>query len=389
MPGKKLQHGTGACKIRVMNGRERQRWDALQRVNLRDVAKAADVSEATASRVLHPRAGRVPISPVTQERVRRAAADLGYRPNTLARSLSRSHTDTLGIVLPFDAASLAKSYISMILAGVGQSASAHGLALALYYADPEHRANYAQVMRDGRVDGGIVIDGTSMSEEQIAGLETDPFPVVVTGHRLIGRRVSFVSADDYGASVKLTRYLLQLGHQRIVHIREPFSQPTAERCRGFVDAMTEAGLYEIQTSVTVDTHGDGPIDIDHGALVSELLSRPLRPTAIFAWNDIVASSMLLSAVRQGIRVPEQLSIAGYNDFPIAQLTNPPLTTIRQPLFVMGQLAVELLLQRIRRSSSLASEETLPQRVVSPELVIRESCAPPTSASSRRDDFELA
>lgn len=361
--------------IHVMNEITTGRLATRGRINLRDVATAAGVSEATASRVLHPGAGRVPISPVTQERVRRAAAELGYRPNTLARGLSRNHTDALGVVLPFDAASLAKSYNSMILAGVGQAASAHGLALALYYADPAHRANYARVMHDGRVDGGIVIDGTLLSEEQVAGIESDAFPVVVTGHRLVGRRVSFVSADDRGASANLTRYLLELGHRRIVHIREPFSHPTGERHRGFLDAMADAGFATPDASV-VDTQGDGPEHIEHDALVRALLARPAPPTAIFAWNDVVAASILRSAVRFGLRVPDDLSIAGYNDFPVAQLTTPPLTTVRQPLFRMGQLAVELLLQRIQHLRGGGADGALPQRVIRTEVVVRESCAPP-------------
>src|SRR5438132_13226016 len=167
---------------------------------LKDIAQRAGVSEATASRALHRRPGTIAVRPDTRERVRRAARDLGYRPNRLARSLSRSRTDTVGVLLPFDEASLSRSYNSIILAGVGQAASKRGYAIALYYGEPAARANYAQAMSDGRVDGGLVVDSAVLAPAQVARLENEQFPLILVGHRLPDAGVSFVAADDRGAA---------------------------------------------------------------------------------------------------------------------------------------------------------------------------------------------
>lgn len=349
---------------------------------LKDIARHAGVSEATASRALHRRPGTIAVSPDTRDRVRRAARDLGYRPNRLARSLSRNHTDTIGVLLPFDEATLSRAYNSMILAGVGQTASRRGYALALYYADPAARANYAQAMSDGRVDGGLVVDSAVLADSEVARLADEEFPLILVGHRLPQAHVSYVAADDRGAAAEVVRHLCALGHRRIVHVEFVGGEPTRQRRAGFADAMAQVGLLR-PDSVVEDTTGDAPDRLDHSALVRDLLGRAEPPTAIFAWNDTVAASIMQCVARLGRRVPHDLSIVGFNDFVIAQLTNPPLTTVRQPLFEMGRTAADLLIDRIERvrHGSTASEPV--QRVLPARLVPRESCRPPAPDPSQR------
>ena len=347
---------------------------------LKDVACVAGVSVSTASRALHLKPGTSPVSIATQSRVRKVALELGYRANRLARSLSRNHTETIGVVLPLDPESLAKAYNSLILAGVAQVASLHGFALALYNADPASRRNYARTMRDGRVDGGIVIESTIMTHEQVTQLEEETdFPIIVVGHRLEGTSVPFVAADDRGASAELTRFLLGLGHRRIVHIHFPFGHPATQRCLGFLDAMGAAGLSNEPSIVVEDRQGDDPSHVDHSDLVRSLFARRSPPTAVYAWNDTVAASVIQSAVRMGMRVPEDLSVVGFNDFTIARLTNPPLTTVREPLVEMGRRATELLIERIERARRGDPELQPVQHVLPTEIVLRESTAPPPCA----------
>jgi LacI family transcriptional regulator, repressor for deo operon, udp, cdd, tsx, nupC, and nupG len=349
---------------------------------LKDIARRAGVSEATASRALHRHPGTIAINPETRDRVRRAAGELGYRPNRLARSLSRSRTDTIGVLLPFDEVSLSRQYNSIILAGVGQAASQRGYALALYYADPAARANYAEAMSDGRVDGGLVVDSSVLSPAQVARLEAEPFPLILVGHRLPEARVSFVAADDRGAAAEVVAHLLGLGHRRIAHIALAGGQPTRQRRIGFCEALAAAGLLR-PDSVVDDTVGDLPGQVDHSALVRSLLERPEPPTAVFAWNDTVAASVLQSAVRIGVRVPRDLSIVGFNDFVISQLTSPPLTTVRQPLFELGRTAADLLLDRIERARQGETPSEPVQRVLPAHLVWRESSRPPRPVSRKR------
>ena len=281
-------------------------------------------------------------------------------------------------MLPFDAASLSQPYNSMILAGVGQTASARGYALALYYADHHARDNYARSMRDGRVDGGLVIDSTLMTSEEIAGIAAERFPVIMIGHRLADTGVSYVAADDRGAAVSVVNYLISLGHERIVHIHFAGGHPTHQRRLGFIEAMASAGLLR-DDSIIEDTIGDSPNLLDHSPLVQTLLDRPERPTAIFAWNDTVAASIVQCVSARGVRVPEDLSIVGYNDFVHAQLTTPPLTTVRQPLFEMGRDAADLLIDRIEATRA-GTESNVPiQHVLPAELVVRQSTATHTPA----------
>jgi LacI family transcriptional regulator len=265
----------------------------------------------------------------------------------------------------------------MILAGVGQTASERGYALALYYADAHARADYAGAMRDGRVDGGLVIDSAVIPADQIERLEQERFPLVLVGHRLPETRTSFVAADDHAAGASVARYLIGLGHRRIVHAYFAGGHPTRQRRAGFENAMAEAGLLRPDTAIE-DTIGDMPGSLDHTPLVRELLSRDERPTAIFAWNDTVAASFVQCATTMGVRVPHDLSVVGFNDFAIAQLTSPPLTTVRQPLFDMGRTAADLLIGRIEGERQGGSVDWPAQRVLSAELVERGSTAEPGS-----------
>ena len=267
---KRLQPGRGDGIVRPHACQEGSRTKAHP--TLKDVARQAGVSEATASRALHLRPGTIPVHADTRERVRRIARDLGYRANHLARGLSRNYTDTLGVLLPFDAANIGRPYNSMILAGVAEAASGRGYALALYYADGRARADYAGAMRDGRVDGGLVVDSAVIASDQIARLEEERFPLVLVGHRLPETRTSFVSADDRDSAASVVRYLLGLGHRRIVHVHFAGGHPTRQRRLGFIDAMAAAGL-DAAEAVVEDTIGDLPDRLDHAPLVRDLLGR--------------------------------------------------------------------------------------------------------------------
>lgn len=349
---------------------------STRRSTLRDVARAAGVSEATASRVLHLRAERIPISEATQTRIRAVARELGYRPNHLARSLSRSRTDTIGVILPLGAEHLGGPYYSTIMAGIAQAASARGVALALYYVDAADRQHYARAMHDGRVDGGLIIDSTPLTPQQLARLEEERLPTIVLGHRLDGTRISFVAADDRGATAALTRHLLDLGHRHLVHLHYPFGSPTGQRTLGFLDAMAAAGLAD-DPGIVVEDHQDyeaGPIN--YLALLQDLLRRPDPPTAIVAWSDVVAAAILQGALQLGLRVPDELSVVGYNDLIFAQLTHPPLTTVQQPQFEIGRVAADLLIDRIERQYAGKIDTEPVQRILAASLVIRQSCTSP-------------
>jgi DNA-binding LacI/PurR family transcriptional regulator len=183
-----------------------------------------------------------------------------------------------------------------------------------------------------------------------------------------------VAADDRGASASLTRHLLALGHRRIVHLYFSGGHPTRQRRLGFVDAMTEAGLLE-PDSLVEDTVGDGPERLDHAEIVRALLGRARPPTAVFAWNDVVAASVIQAASDLGLRVPADLSVVGFNDFIVAQLTSPPLTTVHQPLFEMGREAAHCLIDRIEARRAGGDEQGPTQRLLPAEIVVRGSTAP--------------
>ena len=308
---------------------------------IRDVARHAGVSVATVSRVLND----VPVvSDDMRDRVRRAIAELGYRPSSTARSLSLGRSQAIGVVAPF----FTTPSVVERLRGVAERARDHGYGLMLFDVEtPEQRtAAFSEFARHGRVDGLLVIS-LPLLDDDVEALARDRLPVVMVdiGHP----RVPHVVIDDVRGGELAAEHLLARGHRRIGFVGdEPDSRfgftSSEERRRGFRRALRRAGIRPAADLEARGRHGRAPAR----ALADALLRRPDRPTAVFAASDTQAVGVLEAAQALGLRVPEDVAVIGFDDIEIAEPLG--LTTVRQPLRQSGARGADLLLGAIAGAS---------------------------------------
>lgn len=310
---------------------------------LNDVAQLAGVSLATASRVLGKSRDRV--SPALADKVLAAAEHLDYVPNAHAKALARAASTTIGLIVH----DVSDPYFSEIARGVLREAGGRGRLVMICnsYRDPEREFQYVAELRAQRVEA-ILLAGSGYTnpdvEEQLAK-ELTGFRSAGGRVALIGRHhaaVDAVQPDNVGGGAAVALHLAELGHERIGVLAGPAELTTIEdRLRGFREAAAGLGLEHDEESVVhVDFGRDGGRDGTH-----ELLDRLGHVSALFALNDLMAVGALNALRERGLRVPEDVSLVGFDDIPLASDVNPPLTTVRMDMPGMGAAAIELALDR--------------------------------------------
>lgn len=298
------------------------------------MAREAGVSVATVSRVLN---GRPHVATRTRETVMRAARKNQFSTNRSARGLSSGRTGLVGVTLPFVHA----TYFSLILSGVADALYDHDLRAVVCPTRHEHEREIGLLERlmGGTTDGAILILPSESSAE-LEELDRVAFPFVVLDPReTLGPGIVSVAAQNAAGAREATRHLLELGHRRIAVISGPDGWTASdERLAGHHAALAGAGVLP---DPALEARGDFTVETGREAAL-ELLARDDPPTAIFALNDDMALGAIAAAREQGLRVPEDLSVLGFDDSPSAPVVTPALTTVRQPLDEMGRMAVSLL-----------------------------------------------
>jgi DNA-binding LacI/PurR family transcriptional regulator len=316
------------------------------------VARRAGVSQSTVSLVLSGKsAGR--ISARTEAAVRRAADELGYRPNVAARALRTGTARTIGLVVT----DVTHPFFGPVLRGAQIAAWRAGYAVALVDVanDPDRELASFEALRAGPVDGFLffTVDPPESSGEHVVALEVSP------------PGMSFVRFDTERGTELALRHLLELGHTRIGHLGSELDAETFRLRRETVlRLLGEAGLEP-------GPYARAAFRFDEAAGPAlSLLDAPERPTAVYCDDDLLAGGLYLAARERGVRIPDELSVVGFDDLPFARVFEPPLTTIRIDPEALGSEAFELL------AALMAGEPAPPGRILPVEFVQRASTAPP-------------
>lgn len=329
------------------------------RPTIRDVARLAGVSHQTVSRVINGNQG---VTDETRERVDAAIEKLTYRPSAIARSMARGHTHTLACLSP----NLTDFTFASVIEGAEAETRQSGYFLL---SSSGHNAESFEELVDElvahrRVDGLIVIN--PYTDERYQHVPKN-FPVVFVGARSRDDAISSVSLDDEKAAFDATCHLISLGHRKIAMITGPKTEDcTSDRCKGYKRALKDSGIPYDSTMII---EGDWSASSGQNGLI-KLFKQDRLPTAFFAQNDRMALGVLHASKDMGLQVPEQMAVIGIDDMPLSSYFDPPLTTMRQDMPMIGKQAAQLLLRAIKEKN------TPPQHINMPAtLVERETTKP--------------
>jgi len=337
-------------------------------VTLKDIAHRVGKSVTTVSRALHDFDD---VSPDTKAEVRSIAEELGYIPNIHAQRLQSKHTDTIGFIMPTFGPRFSDPFFSEFLTGIGNQAAKMGFDLLVSTRPPGtmELQTYQKDVRSPRVDGFIIVR-TRQQDQRIKFLSQMNFPFVAFGRMLGHNDYAYVDEDgEYGMGL-ITCHLVDLGHKRIAYLDAPEHFMFAHyRRQGFMDGLKENSL-EIDPDLMVT----GDMTQRAGfQLATDLLNRELPPTAIVACNDLMALGAISAAQKLGLTVGKDVAITGFDNIPLAEHCHPPLTTVHQPIYQIGEMVCEMLIKQIR-AEPLEQE----QIILQPSLVVRQSSLGPVN-----------
>ena len=342
-------------------------------VTIRDVAERSGFSSATVSIVLNnaPLARYIPDT--TKERIRRAAEHLNYRPNLFARSLRGRRSHTVGVMV-FD---MTDPYCTLVLRGIENTLfqSSFLPILTDVHNERSRFERYLEMLLDRRIEGLVVLANWLFVDINVlADIEKNNIPTATVARELKNDKISSVVVDNNLGARAALEHLHSLGHRKIAFIRGPRQLPDTEpRWRGVRTVAYERGLpIDPRLIVDLPESGDPFSSFEQGYKLTEELLRRRRPfTALMAFDDMTAFGAIRALGKAGIHVPEQCSVIGFDDVAPAAIYSPALTTVRQPMEVMGAAAATIVLDAIN-----ASVEKKPTRIIhrkiAPELIVRES-----------------
>lgn len=327
---------------------------------IKDVARESGVNISTVSRALNNEYG---VNPETRELVLAVAQRLQYRPNRVARGLVTGRSHSLALIV----SDIRNPFFAEVARGAADAARADDCDLVLCNSDldPVRQMEYVQSLLEKRVDGILMNSVAALSPEEQKQLAGCGAPIVLLNRSAASRAFSTVSADNEAGGVLAAQHLLELRHREIAHITGPRQHGNlSDRTRGFVDTLA-AAPKPVSPLVL-----HGAFNFEGGReLTLKVLDHHPEVTAIFAANDVMAFGAVRAILDRGRRIPEDISLIGFDNIDFSSIIHPPLTTIHQPKYEMGQAAVEILLRMARDKNRRTPES----RVLGVELVRRQSC----------------
>ncbi len=332
-------------------------------VTLKDIAQKVGVSVTTVSRGL---AGYDDVAEETRQRIQETADELGYHPNIMARRLQKQRTDTLGFIMPTFGPRFSDPFFSEFIAGIGTEAAGHSYDLLVSTHAPdsaEELEAYQRAARGGWVDGLIVVR-TREEDPRVKLLCKTDFPFVAFGRTECEKEFSYVDEDSAAGMRQLVQHFVDLGHTRIGFIAPPAGLMFGRyRLNSYFETMAANNL-----SVADNWVVEGDMTQRGGAeVVNQLLELEPGLTAVIAGNDLMAVGAINRIQQVGLKVGQDVAVAGFDDIPMASFTNPPLTTLQQPIYDIGRRTCAMLIDLINGRSPDSQHVLL-----TPKLIIRES-----------------
>ncbi|WP_141432109.1 LacI family DNA-binding transcriptional regulator [Bacillus sp. 03113] len=333
-------------------------------ITIKDVAKRANVSIATVSRVLN---GSKPVSLKVKERVLEAIEEMGFNPNPVARSLIMKTSSLIGVLIP----DIKNSFFANFVSGVEEECfkANYTTLLCNTNGNLDTELHYLNLLREKYIDGVIILTSSpNKKQRQVDFFEKHSIPVVYAAHvDKENDHISCINIDDFQAFYDGTKFLIDSGHRLIAMFSGPLSYFDSGymRYKGYRQALADHGIdYQEKWFF------EGEYDIQSGyKRGKELLKQKDKPTAICCVSDMVAIGAIRAAEELGLKVPEDISILGFDDIPIAEAYRPSLTTVRQPIVELGIQSAQMLLQQMQEKDQYVKEV----RVLSHEIIVRESC----------------
>lgn len=331
-----------------------------KRYTIADIAKIHGVSKTTVYRALKNKSD---ILPETREKILNTVKKYHYQPNALAQGMTQQRSNTIGVFIPHDI-----DYIFMnpfyeeIIRGIFHEADELGFYILLIYC---HNENYLDVIYQKRIDGLLVISPGLNHKEIINNIRETGIPFVLTSRMPEVDDIPHVCVDNYKGAMLAVNHLISLGHKRIGFINGPgILSSSADRLRGYRDALTGSGLEVNEEYICT-----GENNIDSGYLVMKEMLRSIQPTAVFVAGDLMAFAAMRAIQESDLRIPEDISVVGFDNIALARVTNPPLSTIDQQTFEKGRKGVSKLVELISgRDVELSTE-------LDTELVLRGTTRP--------------
>jgi LacI family transcriptional regulator len=335
---------------------------------VRDVAARAGVHSSTVSRALN--AGTDRVSAEIVARVANAAKELGYRPNRVARALRMDRSSSVGLLIP----DISNPAYPPMVRGLEDVLRPSGISLLLASTDnyPQREVELVSAMLDHRVDGLFLATATA-KYSPLRMLLAAKIPIVLLNRSMDDLAVPLVRGDDQKGIRLAVQHLAALGHRRIAHLAgTDWVSNGFDRRESFIAAMKEGGLEFNPSAIVSADRFKGPVGTELGvAMAGDLLSRKVPFTAVIAANDLLAIGCYDVFNRANIRIPDDVSVVGYNDVALADRLSPPLTTVRHPLYEIGVRAARLMIERFAGAENEAMTIGL-----ATTLIVRKSTAPP-------------
>ncbi len=334
----------------------------MKPTTIKDLAEKLNLHFTTVSRALrnHP-----DVNPETRTKVLHLAKQLNYNPNLIAQSLKNSDTKTLGVIVP----EISHTFFSSVISGIEEVAYRSGYTIIVSQSNEtfERETINTQAMIGHRISGLLIsIAQNTVNTDHILSISQQDIPIVAFDRVFENLQTSKVISDDYQGAFALTKFLIDRGYQRIAHISGPGHLLLCQtRIKGYRDALTEHG-FPFNKKYIISNRFDQNSGVEG---IKALLKADKRPDAIFAVNDHVALGALLHAKSVGIKIPEQLAIAGFSNDPLSSIVEPALTTVAQQPHEIGKKAAAILIDQIENCNMKFTPKT---EKISTQLIIRNS-----------------